>query len=78
MTRFKYQEQFAQELIESWINGNLSHVRTTIHNLKNKAQAAYIAAYIAAELTSLDWRNASNNVMSSHALAFTRFMHPNN
>lgn len=65
MTTYKYQEDFAHELVESWVNGNRSHVRTTIRNLKNKAQAAYIATLIAIEL-------------GEGALSFAAFIHPNN
>lgn len=63
MTKFKYQEEFAQELATSWRNGNREYVRTTIRNLKNKAQAAYIAAAVQGNLVGGD---------------FIAFMHPNN
>lgn len=65
MTNYKYQEQFAQELAESWLNGNKSHVRTTIRNLKNKAQAAFIAASV-------------TDMLGDDAVAFVAFIHPNN
>lgn len=65
---FKHQEQFAEDLTTSWINGNREHVRTTIRNLKNKAQAAYIASFITLWLAEYD----------STALVFVSFMHPNN
>lgn len=65
MTNYKYQEAFAQELTESWLNGNKSHVRSTIRNLKNKAQAAFIAAGIA-------------HMLGDDALEFVIFIHPNN
>jgi hypothetical protein len=68
MTKYKYQESFAEELAESWLNGNRSHVRTTIRGLKNKAQAAYIATFIALWLQE----NGHNS------LVFLSFIHPNN
>lgn len=67
---YKYQEQFAQELTESWLNGNREHVRLTIRGLKNKAQAAYIASAIAMNL--LDGEN------NSAAFCFVSFIHPSN
>lgn len=69
MTTCKYQEQFAEELATSWIAGNRAYVRTTIRNLKNKAQAAYVAAQVALEL---------NSDGGDGGAAFARFMHPNN
>lgn len=66
MTNYKYQAEFAQELTESWLNGNREYVRLTIRQLKNKAQAAYIAASVATNLTP------------DHASAFVNFIHPNN
>lgn len=68
MTNYKYQEQFALELSEQWINGNHSHVRSTIRNLKNKAQAAYIASATALYI----------NACEKDAAAFVAFIHPNN
>ncbi len=69
MTNYKYQEQFANELAESWLNGNREHVRSTIRNLKNKAQAAYIAAQLAVNLMDVERYEAD---------CFSAFMHPNN
>lgn len=66
---FKHQETFANELADQWLNGNREHVRTTIRNLKNKAQAAYVASYIALVLPAHN---------GDHATQFVRFMHPNN
>lgn len=71
MTNYKYQEQFARELAESWINGNHSHVRTMIRNLKNKAQAAYIAVRVHSDLIN-------HYECSGSAENFENFMHPNN
>lgn len=68
MTTYKYQEAFALELAESYMNGNKSHVRTTIRNLKNKAQAAYIASATALYI----------NASSKDAAEFVAFIHPNN
>ena len=68
MTKFKYQETFAEELGAAWLDGKREYVRTTIRNLKNKAQASYISAFITLWLTE-DGKNA---------LAFVSFMHPNN
>ena len=72
-SQYKYQEQFAHELYESWLNGNKEHVRLTIRGLKNKAQAAYIAAAVCAFLASDD----ANGGLSA-ACAFNAFIHPNN
>ena len=66
MTNFKYQEEFSIELAESWKNGNRKYVRDKIRSLKNKAQAAHIAALITAQLEPDDVE------------IFTRFIHPNN
>lgn len=70
MTTYKYQEQFATEMTESWINGNKEHVRLTIRGLKNKAQAAYIATTVYAFLSGQEGL--------SSAEAFRAFIHPNN
>lgn len=68
MSTFKYQEQFASELTEAWLDGKREHVRTTIRNLKNKAQAAYIAAQIAVNLVEEGKAFAGD---------FVIFIHPN-
>jgi DNA polymerase III delta subunit len=68
MSTFKYQEQFASELTEAWLAGKREHVRTTIRNLKNKAQAAYIAAQVAANLVEEGKAFAGD---------FVIFIHPN-
>ncbi len=68
----KHQEQFAHELSDIWLAGNKEYVRITIRNLKNKAQAAYIAAAVAALLVSLE---ESPFDAVTH---FVAFMHPNN
>jgi hypothetical protein len=43
MTKFKYQEEFVQDMVKKWTDGYESEVRTTIRNLKNKAQAAGVS-----------------------------------
>lgn len=71
MTNYKYQETFARELSESWINGNKEYVRLTIRGLKNKAQAAYIAVRVHSDLINhYDCSGSAEN--------FENFMHPNN
>lgn len=70
MTTYKYQEAFADELAASWHNGNCAYVRTTIRNLKNKAQAAYIAGEVVYQLAKEENLDA--------AKGFVSFMHPNN
>jgi hypothetical protein len=67
-TTMKYQEQFAHELAQRWIEGQHEHVRLTIRGLKNKPQAAYIAA-----ATALFIR-----VEDKDAAEFVAFIHPNN
>jgi len=47
---FKYQIGFANELAVKFEQGNHAEVRNVIRNLKNKAQAAYIAAFVAMQL----------------------------
>ena len=68
MTTYKYQEEFASELTQAWLAGNREHVRTTIRNLKNKAQAAYIAARVAVNLVEEGKAFAGD---------FVTFIHPN-
>lgn len=68
MSTFKYQEQFASELTEEWIAGKREHVRTVIRNLKNKAQAAYIAARVTLNLMEEGKAFAGD---------FCNFIHPN-
>lgn len=67
---YKYQETFAKELANSWLNGNKSDVRTKIRNLKNKAQAAYIASAVV--LCLMDC------ALPYSASEFVAFIHPNN
>lgn len=73
MATFKYQETFADDLTQAWLDGKGEHVRTVIRNLKNKAQAAYIAAQVAANL-----RESFTEDGEEHAGLFADFMHPNN
>lgn len=70
---FKYQEQFSEELAASWANGNYAYVRTTIRNLKNKAQSAYIAASVVVHI-----RNNNDEQARENAKYFLAYMHPNN
>ena len=63
---FKYQAMFAAELVTKWNAGQHSEVRNVIRGLKNKAQAAYIAARVAVILGSDEgWK-------------FIDYMDPNN
>lgn len=45
---YKHQEDFAARLAASSAEGRHQHVRAVITTLKNKAQAAYIAALVCA------------------------------
>jgi hypothetical protein len=45
-----YQIGFANELAVKFEQGDHNEVRNIIRNLKNKAQAAYIAAFVAMQL----------------------------
>ena len=54
---YKYQEQFSADLTTKWLKGERSEVRIIIRQLKNKAQAAFIAARVTLNL-------------SAHGLAF--------
>ena len=47
---FKHQIGFANELAVKFERGNHAEVRNVVRGLKNKAQAAYIAALIAMQL----------------------------
>jgi len=65
---FKYQGEFAAELTEKWLAGNHTQVKLTIRQLKNKAQAAYIAARVTLNLAT------ENN---EQAKDFVEYIHPN-
>lgn len=66
MTTYKYQTGFANELAVKWEAGNHGEVRNVIRGLKNKAQAAYIAAFVALMLGE------------EQGYKFLDYMHPNN
>jgi lauroyl/myristoyl acyltransferase len=66
---YKYQEEFAEQLAKEWVAGDYNGVRTKIRNLKNKAQAAYIAARVTLNLEV---------IQHEHARDFVGTMHPNN
>lgn len=65
---YKYQQEFALELCDAWLTGKKEYVRTTIRNLKNKVQSAYIAAAVALYI----------NAHEKDAAEFAAFIHPNN
>lgn len=66
MSTFKYQTGFANELAVKWEAGNHREVRNVIRGLKNKAQAAYIAVFVAMLIgEEAGWQ-------------FLEFMNPNN
>jgi hypothetical protein len=69
-TEYRYQEQFAADLAAKWLAGHHSEVRITIRQLKNKAQAAYIAAEVACNLIALTDDDSADQ--------FAQFIHPNN
>lgn len=64
---YKYQDEFATKLTERWEMGDCVDVRTTIRNLKNKAQSAYIAGQVVYKLAIGDLNAAAG---------FISFMHP--
>jgi hypothetical protein len=66
---YKYQEDFANELTEKWLAGDREHVRLKVRQCKDKAQAAYIAAQIAINLSEGERYEAD---------CFAAFLHPNN
>lgn len=68
MSTFKYQEQFASDLTAKWLAGERNEVRNVIRNLKNKAQASYIAAQVAVNLIEEG---------KAFAADFAIFLHPN-
>ncbi|OWK35449.1 hypothetical protein [Fimbriiglobus ruber] len=63
---FKHQAIFSAELVTKWNAGQHAEVRNVIRGLKNKAQAAYIAARVAILLGQ------------DEAWSFIDFMDPNN
>lgn len=69
-TTYRYQQEFANELTQKWLDGKHEYVRITIRQLKNKAQAAYIAARVAFLLQT-------HHGESGAAEAFVEFIHPN-
>lgn len=73
MSTFKYQEAFATELTEAWLAGKHEQVRLTIRGLKNKAQAAYIAAKLTVNLVEGTRDDAGNHLADD----FVNFIHPN-
>ncbi len=67
-THYRYQEKFAFDLTTKWLAGQHSEVRIIIRHLKNKAQAAFIAASVAVHLNIEDHRESQE---------FLAFIHPN-
>ena len=67
-THYKYQAEFASELTDAWLSGKREHVRTIIRNLKNKAQASYIASQVTLNLVG------EGNAFAGD---FVNFIHPN-
>lgn len=64
-TAYKHQEEFAASLAQRWLYGaEKPEVRRIIRGLKNKAQAAYIAASV---LHAIDGKTE-----------FLRYLHPDN
>jgi hypothetical protein len=68
MSTFKYQSEFASDLTAKWLAGQRSEVRIIIRQLKNKAQAAFIAAQVAINLLEEG---------KAFAQDFASFIHPN-
>ena len=68
-TTYKYQEQFSKDLTAKWLAGQRTEVRIIIRQLKNKAQAAYIAAAIVL--------NLFDQGKDDRAGDFVAFIHPN-
>ena len=71
-TEYKRQEHFAHDLAMRWLKGDYEFVRHTIRTLKNKAQAAYIAARIILLLVTID--DQEDTETTEH---FLNFIHPN-
>ena len=74
-TTYKYQEQFSADLAAKWLAGQRSEVRITIRQLKNKAQAAYIAAAVALNLFDHGSKHDGNGFVLT--ADFVNFIHPN-
>ena len=68
-SQYKYQEDFAAGLARQVIEGAGLSVRLTIRSLKNKSQAAYIAAQVA----SILFTSAGLDV----AISFVALLDPN-
>lgn len=68
---YKDQEIFAANLTSMWVNGNRESVRRVIRTLKNKAQAAYVAAAVMWQLKHYEDKGTA-------AHDFLYFIHPNN
>lgn len=71
-THYKHQQAFAHKLAMQWIKGDKS-VREVIRKLKNKAQVAYISAYIMTEL--IIWDEQEETYFSE---GFLEYIDPNN
>lgn len=67
---YKYQDALTIDLTTQWVAGNREQVRERIRTLKNKAQAAYIAA-------SVMWQLMHYKDGSKDATDFLHFIHPN-
>lgn len=71
-TQYKHQQAFAHKLAMQWIKGDKS-IREVIRKLKNKAQVAYISAYIMTEL--IIWDEQEETYLAE---GFLEYINPNN
>lgn len=72
---FRYQETFADNLTSRWLQGKNTYVRGTIRQLKNKAQAAYVAGLVVYNLMTTPQTSETDRL--SMSAKFIRYMHPN-
>lgn len=80
-TKYKHQEEFALSLAQRWLcKAERPEVRRIIRTLKNKAQAAYIAARVAYELIdNTRYESDDGEICCDPEAAgeFLAYLHPN-
>ena len=74
MTKKPSHDDFASELAARWSNDDgRDDIRTTLRAIKDRAELAYIAAYVMVWLITFDDQNDTQ-----HASTFLFFIHPKN
>ena len=76
---YKYQDDLIDRLAQEWIKGWHLKVRKEIHGLKNKSQAAYIAASVCLYLLVFDEEtNYATDGTQGESGKFLNYINPNN